>query len=798
MADLGMSFDPSAVPPRGVFANAVEAALEYHSRGYAPVPIPPREKGPKLGNWQTLKATPERIRQLFRSNSNIGCNLGAISGGLVDIDLDCVEAIELADRFIPETGSVFGRASARSAHRLYQVGGYFETLKFNDPILADAHRRATPEEKAKLPKSMIVEFRADGGVQTVFPPSIHPEGEAIEWEEYGEPEPVDGDELAAAVARLAARVLVKRYGDRPHEETPEGWLAALDGAPERAREKAREWLGVGAAAELEDAPSARGAPTERAASQNAPAVARPAGAGHEVGVRERAYAERALADECAKVAATGEGGRNNALNTAALKVGHFVGAGWIDRATCEAALREAAAACGHTKDKGLRQTDASIKSGLDKGVSEPHAPLKDRAPAEFLDPQPKAKAENEVEGELAAKSAPAPSQDPLAGVVFDGDDSAIEPPRMLVKRLVPAEGICFVGGQSGAGKTFVAVDLAVSLASGEPFFGHKVAERVGVVILAAEGSGTIGMRVHVARNEKAFGEILPIAWLGSAPDMSNPRELRPFVARLQAIGGRFRASHGVRLGAVIIDTVAAAFNLKDENDNAEAARAIRQMNELSRALGVVVIPVHHYGKGQETGLRGASAWRAGADTVVSVLAERNEITGHVAGRKIALAKSRYGEEGPIAAFELRFVKTGEDEDGEDVGACVVEPSAADPGAAEAGKASRPSRGAKAYLEALQIVLLDAGRKMRPFGSEGAEVTAVDREAIRAEFYRSWPADGDTEKKRTASKCKAFGRGEKELIERKLICAREVDAQTFIWAVRETYKKDGGTQPDRGT
>lgn len=786
MADLGMSFDPSTVTPRGVFANVVEAALEYHARGYAPVPIPPRQKRPKRDGWQKLKATPEQIRQLFLSNSNVGCNLGSISGGLVDIDLDCREAIEFADAIVPATDSVFGRASARGAHRLFRVAGHHETRRFVDPILADAHRRASPEEAAKLPKSMIVEFRADGGCQTVFPPSVHPSGEAVEWEDDGDPEHVDGDELAEAVARLAVRVMVARYGDRPHEETPEGWLAALDGAPDCVRTKAREWLGVGAAGEPQDAPGARDAPTQRTEAQSAPAVAGRAGASHEIGARERAYAERALADECAKVAATGEGGRNIALNNAALKVGHFVGAGWIERATCEAALREAAAACGHTKDKGLNQTKATIKSGLDKGVAEPHAPLQDREPEHFHNPQPRAKAETgeriEVEGELAAKSAPAPSQDPLAGVVFDGDDAAIEPPRMLVKRLVPAEGICFVGGQSGAGKTFVAVDLAVSLASGEPFFGHKIAERVGVVILAAEGSGTIGMRVHVARNEKAFGEILPIAWLGSVPSLSDTKEFRPLVERLQAIGERFRASHGVRLGAIIVDTIAAACDMKDENDNAEATRIIRQLNAIARAIGAVILPVHHYGKGQETGLRGASAWRAGADTVLSVIAERNEIAGHVAGRRLALAKSRCDEEGPIAAFELRFVKTGEDEDGEDVGACVVEPSTADPGAAEGGKATRPSRAMRAYLEALQVVLLDAGKKLRPFGSEGAEVTAVDREAIRAEFYRAWPADGDTEAKKTATKRQRFNKGEGELIERKLICTREIDMRTFVWAV----------------
>ena len=52
----------------------------------------------------------------------------------------------------------------------------------------------------------------------------------------------------------------------------------------------------------------------------------------------------------------------------------------------------------------------------------------------------------------------------LDGVVFDGEAPS-EPPRELVKGLLPADGVAFIGGQSGAGKTFIAVDLAVALAS---------------------------------------------------------------------------------------------------------------------------------------------------------------------------------------------------------------------------------------------------------------------------------------------------------------------------------------------
>jgi len=41
----------------------------------------------------------------------------------------------------------------------------------------------------------------------------------------------------------------------------------------------------------------------------------------------------------------------------------------------------------------------------------------------------------------------------------------------------------------------------MALVSGQPFFGHKVKERVGIVILAAEGADTFGVRLKAARIE---------------------------------------------------------------------------------------------------------------------------------------------------------------------------------------------------------------------------------------------------------------------------------------------------------
>ncbi len=175
--------------------DALDAARSYLARGWAPVPVPHREKGPQLPGWQRLRLTETDLPRYFNGHAqNIGILLGAASGGLVDVDLDCPEALALADHFLPPTAAAFGRASKPRAHRLYRCDPPPRTTRFRDP--ADG--------------ATLVEARADG-CQTVCPPSVHPSGEAVRWDAEGEPAEVDGAALLQAVRRLAAAVLLSRY-----------------------------------------------------------------------------------------------------------------------------------------------------------------------------------------------------------------------------------------------------------------------------------------------------------------------------------------------------------------------------------------------------------------------------------------------------------------------------------------------------------------------------------------------------------------------------------------------------------
>jgi hypothetical protein len=97
----------------------LQFALNYRGRGWNPVPVKFKDKAPSTGDgWQNIIITAEVAPQYFNGGpQNVGVQLGRNSSGLTDIDLDCAEAIAIASYLLPRTNSLFGRKTARCAHR---------------------------------------------------------------------------------------------------------------------------------------------------------------------------------------------------------------------------------------------------------------------------------------------------------------------------------------------------------------------------------------------------------------------------------------------------------------------------------------------------------------------------------------------------------------------------------------------------------------------------------------------------------------------------------------------------------
>jgi len=178
--------------------KALAAALGYIAKGFRVVPIPHRQKGPVIKEWQSLVIRAEDAPAHFRGTCNIGVILG--HGGATDVDLDCAEAIAAAGYLLPRTAT-FGHASRPFSHFIYVCHGLAASEEH-------AARKWTSTDGGGL-----LELRSGGGgaaAQTVFPPSIHPSGEPIAWDDGEDIRQVDPHDLVTACNRLAACALLAR------------------------------------------------------------------------------------------------------------------------------------------------------------------------------------------------------------------------------------------------------------------------------------------------------------------------------------------------------------------------------------------------------------------------------------------------------------------------------------------------------------------------------------------------------------------------------------------------------------
>lgn len=241
---------------------AIDVAGAYLALGWQPIPL--RGKAPAVGDgWPDWRADPTDLAPF--AGRNVGVLLGEPSGGLVDVDLDVPEAVEVAPRHLPETWT-FGRVSTPRAHWLYVAAGA-RTAKYRDPL---------PNKDGK--HAMLVEVRSTGA-QTMFPGSVHPDcGERVEWtpddaDSREAPRTIDPPALVRRVQCIAAGALAIRHGGAA------GRAWALEGGPypplpAAADVAVREWLGVQPASSLRRAGSRRHGPGRPVAGDPSEAVAR--------------------------------------------------------------------------------------------------------------------------------------------------------------------------------------------------------------------------------------------------------------------------------------------------------------------------------------------------------------------------------------------------------------------------------------------------------------------------------------------------------------------------------------------
>lgn len=265
----------------------------------------------------------------------------------------------------------------------------------------------------------------------------------------------------------------------------------------------------------------------------------------------------------------------------------------------------------------------------------------------------------------------APGAEPPASKMMPGISFADIKPRLdddyIVKGLIGRETLVADVGPSGCGKTFFICDLAMHIASGLSWRGHRVKQRL-VVMVELEGARSAENRLYAANEHNPqFGDRIA---LKLTPGPLNLRDLLD-VQRLIAFIRAAEQEHGLPIGVCIIDTLSRAMAGGDENGPEDMGALIRGADMVRTLTGATVILVHHTGKDESRGGRGHSSLFAALDTEIVV-----SQTGSV--RIATVTKQRDLPSGGRYAFALDVVELGHDSEGDPVTTCIVRAADAPP------------------------------------------------------------------------------------------------------------------------
>jgi hypothetical protein len=207
----------------------------------------------------------------------------------------------------------------------------------------------------------------------------------------------------------------------------------------------------------------------------------------------------------------------------------------------------------------------------------------------------------------------------LRSRVFTLTELANLPPvEYLIPGVLPHRGLGFLYGPSGHGKSFVALDMGLSIASGIAYAGRPT-RRANVLYLVAEGASGLKKRTDAWAVHNPHGDpgdrfkVLP-----EAINLADPNGVD--TGYIAAIAEENKSE------VVIVDTMARAMTGFDENSARDIGVFIGNSELLARAIDGLVLPVHHTGKDVTRGMRGNSAAFGGAEVVIECMRDANEVT----------------------------------------------------------------------------------------------------------------------------------------------------------------------------
>ena len=216
--------------------------------------------------------------------------------------------------------------------------------------------------------------------------------------------------------------------------------------------------------------------------------------------------------------------------------------------------------------------------------------------------------ERELQRESAPETAQLTNQREGFRFLDDAEIEELPDPGWLIKEILPEQAVAEIYGVPGVGKSFVVLDMALSIQRGEEWLGHAVSQG-DVLYILAEGSVRVKKRLKAWKDKHGVDGSVGAHFLPNAVQLTDPQQLTWLLHEIER-------HHKRRYKLVVVDTLAMCMAGRDESGSVDMGLLVAAVDEIRRVTGATVLLVHHPGKDARKGSRGHSSLLGAVDTEI--------------------------------------------------------------------------------------------------------------------------------------------------------------------------------------